>query len=90
MERATLEQIFKKRKTRKSGSVYTVPDGEVATLLIGRGTVSALPGLVSFDLHEGFLLVTTRKHTQTYVEYDLVRAVSFESKEVADRRTGFV
>ena len=90
MERSTFEQILKKRKLRKSGSAYSVPEDEVASLLVGRGTVSALAGLVSFDLQDGFILVTTRKETQTYVEYDMVRAVSFEPKEVADRRTGFV
>jgi hypothetical protein len=90
MERETVEQILKSRNLLKAGDEYSMPENEVATLLIGQGQISALPGVVSFKPRQGYLLVRTNKGTETFVEYELVRALSFESKEVADRRTGFV
>ncbi len=90
MRRETVESILRRRKLQMKNDEYPMPDEEVATILIGRGQVTALPGVVSFAPRTDFLLVKTRKGTATYLEYDLVRALSFESKETADRRTGFV
>lgn len=90
MQRETVEEIFKERGLSCEDDVFTVPEDEIATILVGRGTVNALPGIIRFVMRSSFLVVTTRKGTQTYVEYEVIRALSFEPKEVADRRTGFV
>lgn len=89
MTRETVEQILADRKATKDDRGYEVPAGEVATALLGAGQLHAVPGVVRFGFRPDALVLTSRKGSETYVDYDALRALTFESKEVADRRTGF-
>jgi hypothetical protein len=89
MKRETLERILSSRGAKKKGKALDVPEGEVATLMVGGEPSRPLPGIVAFVLDDDVLQAVTRKEAHTYVEYDAVTAVTFEPKELADRRTGF-
>ena len=90
MKRETIEQIFADRKLEAKKGVIEVPEDEVVSVLIGQGRLSAVGGIVSFVLEKEYLRTTSKKGSVTYLDYEIVRALSFESKEVADRHAGFV
>jgi hypothetical protein len=89
MTRDTLERILAERKAKKEKAGYSLPEGEVATLLLGTGPIHPIPGVVRFSPGDAVLVVCTRKGADTYLQYEAIQAVTFEPKELADRRTGF-
>jgi len=90
MKRETVEKILAARKIKAKGGTYSIPDKEVVTLLAGRGRMSGISGVISLELGDGYLVGKTKKGAETYLEYEIVRAISFERKDVTDRAAGFV
>lgn len=90
MKREALEQILKDRQIKGAGGVFDIPENESATLVVGEDRVSTIGGIAKLTLKANFIKVKSKKGVETYLEYDLVRAVSFEPKEVTDRTAGFV
>ena len=90
MKRETLELILSDRQIKASNSVYEIPEEEIVTLLIGREQTSSISGITKITLSKAYLKAETKKKVQTYIEYESIRALSFVSKEVANRSAGFV
>ena len=90
MKKETIQRILTGRRLKSKDGGYDIPENEVASLLIGQSTVTALPGVRRVTLADDHIVVETRKGSCTYLEYELVRAVAFENKEIADRQAGFV
>ncbi len=90
MRRKTVEQILADRQIKAKDDTYEISDDEVVNLLIGQDRVMSVAGVVSLTLTSDYLLAQSKKGRRTYLEYELVRAISFESKEVTDRQAGFV
>jgi hypothetical protein len=90
MRRETLEHILAERKIRAEKGRHSIPSDQVVTMLIGAERITTVGGIVCLTLQKECLVAESRKGTSTYVEYDLVRGVSFEPKDVADRQAGFV
>jgi hypothetical protein len=90
MRRETVEQILADRQIELEDGAYAIPEDERVTLLVGHDQVTAIGGIVKLTLASGYLLAESRKGTKTYTEYETIRALSFELKEVADRQAGFV
>lgn len=89
MRRETVEQILADRQLQAKDGAFNLVDDEVASLIIGRDSLTAISGVIELRLHQDYLQALSRKSTTTYVEYELVRALAFESKELADRQAGF-
>lgn len=90
MRRETVEQIFADRHIKSKDGTFVIPEDERVTLLLGQEQVTAIAGIVKLSLKAGYLLAESRKGTKTYTEYETIRALAFELKEVADRQAGFV
>lgn len=90
MRLETLKQILSSRKIKSKANTYEIPEKELVSMLIGLNQVTTLPGISRITIGDEYLMIETRKGTSTYLDYELVRAISFESKEIADRQAGFV
>lgn len=89
MKRETIQQILTSRKIKSKTNTYELPEKESVSMLIGQSQVTTLRGVSRITLGAEFLMIETRKGACTYLDYELVRAISFESKEIADRQAGF-
>ena len=89
MKRETIEQILSSRKIKAKSGSYEIPEKEVVSMLVGQSNVTSMPGISRLSITDDYLVAETRKGRVTYLEFDLVRAISFESKEIADRQAGF-
>ena len=67
-----------------------MPEKVVVSVLIGTSPLTAIPNICKVTLNDDYLVAESRKGTSTYLEYDIVRALAFEPKEIADRQAGFV
>ena len=90
MKRETLEHVLAERQVKGKNGSFKIPDSHVATLLLGSDRDSLRVEVCELSLQELHLSAESKKGTRTYVEYDAVQAITFEPKEEADRRTGFV
>jgi hypothetical protein len=89
MQRKTVERILAARGAKPTEEGLSIAEDEVATLLLGGDPPVAVQGVVRFRLHEDVLEGVSREGARTYLEYDALRALTFEPKGVADRRSGF-
>lgn len=89
MKRETIQQILSSRKIKSKNNAYEIPDKEVVSMLIGRNQVTSLGGVSRITTNDEYIMTESSKGACTYIEYELVRGISFESKEIADRQAGF-
>ncbi len=90
MQREIVEQILADRKIEPKNDRYPIPKDAVATVLLGGSKLTTVSGVVSLTLKPGYLLAESKKGSHSYFEYEVVRGLSFEPKDIADRHAGFM
>ncbi len=90
MKRETIKRILLDHGKQLSNDSCELDTGETMTVLFGRGSHSAITEVVRVQLEQDYFVAHRRRQGSAYVEYDMIRALTFENPEASRQRPGFV